>query len=119
MRETKRANKDGKLILYPEGKPGEPHFVITAWNPGGLKQSTYDNAMNHKKLSGLLFEAQSVTGAAEIFDSEKSWRMTAFYVMAIPEDKLHEIARSIGQNVIYYIDEEGQKTALPVNMNPS
>lgn len=112
MRETKRANKDGKLLLYPDGKPTEAHFVISAWNPGGLKASAYDNAVNHKKLLARLSEANAITGAAEVFDSEKSWRMNGFYVIGVSKERVLEMAKSLGQLQFYYIDEEGQKETI-------
>lgn len=112
MRETRRANKDGKLLLYPEGKPAEPHYVITAWNPGGLKHSAYDNSVNQKKLYQKLTDSQALTGPAEIFDSEKSWRMSAYYVIGLGRDQMIKLARAIGQNVFYFVDEEGQKKTI-------
>ena len=112
MRETRRANKDGKLLLYPHGKPSEAHFIISAWNPGGLKASAYDNATNHKKLIEKLSELNAMTGSAEVFDSEKSWRMNGFYVTRITKDEIIIIAKAIGQNQFYFIDEEGQKETI-------
>lgn len=117
MRETKKANKDGKLLLYPDGKPTEPHFVITAWNPGGYKQSAYDNAVNHKLLLQLLREINAITGSAEIFDSEKSWRMNGFFIQGVSENTMKAIAKKINQNVYYYIDSDGQKNPVLVPLN--
>jgi hypothetical protein len=112
MRETKRANKDGKLLLYPDGKPTDAHYVLSAWNPGGLKASAYDNAVNHKTLISKLSDADAITGSAEVFDSEKSWRMNGFYVQRVSREVLIEIAKSLGQFQIYYVDEDGQKETI-------
>lgn len=112
MRETRRANKDGKLLLYPDGKPTEAHYVISAWNAGGLKGSAYDNAVNHKRLIAKLNEVNALTGAAEVFDSEKSWRMNGFFVTRVTRDEIMTIAKSLGQQQFYYIDVDGQKETI-------
>lgn len=112
MRETKRANKDGKLLLYPDGKPTDAHYVLSAWNPGGLKASAYDNAVNHKALISKLSDADAITGSAEVFDSEKSWRMNGFYVQRVSREVLIEIAKSLGQFQFYYVDNDGQKETI-------
>jgi len=112
MRETKRANKDGKLLLYPDGKPSDEHFIISAWNAGGLKASAYDNAVNHKMLITKLSEANAITGSAEVFDSEKSWRMNGFYVTRVSRDEMIAMAKSLGVHQFYFIDEEGHKETI-------
>lgn len=117
MRQTRKANKDGKLLLYPEGKPSGHHYVITAWNPGGFKQSAYENAVNHKLLLQALRDISAITGSAEIFDSEKSWRMNGFYIMGVEEEDMKVVARKIKQNIFYEVDSEGQKKPILVPVN--
>jgi hypothetical protein len=84
--------------------------IITAWNPGSVRQSRETNRIAQRRLLALLRNAEPTWLRAAVGVGNEHWREPSLLVVGVDAFRLLAIAEALGQHAIICGNAGGKAT---------